>query len=94
MTDGNVRNLPNRFETNGQVLGALVGNRIRGRDLRYQAQLPDIYGAMTMDALNAAAADYLTPDDLTIVVVGDRETIAPQLEQLGMDVTWLEADAL
>ena len=94
VTDGNVRNLPNRFETNGQVLGALVGNRIRGRDLRYQAQLPDIYGAMTMDALNAAAADYLTPDDLTIVVVGDRETIAPQLEQLGMDVTWLEADAL
>ncbi|MEN7536482.1 M16 family metallopeptidase [Aurantiacibacter flavus] len=94
VTDGNVRNLPNRFETNGQVLGALVSNRLFGRDIRYQAQLPEIYRAMDADALNAAAAEYLVPDNLTIVVVGDRETVAPQLEQLGMDVTWLDAEVL
>ncbi|RIV83233.1 insulinase family protein [Aurantiacibacter xanthus] len=94
VTDGNVRGLPNRFETNGQVLGALVSNRVLGRDIRYQAQLPDIYRAMDAAIINAAAADYLTPDNLTIVVVGDRETVAPQLEQLGMEVTWLDAEAL
>tara|TARA_A100001391_G_scaffold66729_3_gene42477 strand:- start:62382 stop:65258 length:2877 start_codon:yes stop_codon:yes gene_type:complete len=94
VTDGNVRGLPNRYETNGQVLGALVRNRVYGRDIRYQAELPDIYRAMDAEALDAAAAEYLAPDNLTIVIVGDRETVAPQLDQLGMDVTWLDAEAL
>ncbi|MDE1467028.1 M16 family metallopeptidase [Aurantiacibacter sp. D1-12] len=94
VTDGNIRNLPNRFETNGQVLGALLSNQQLGRDLRYQASLPDLYRAVSRDAINAAAATYLQPDDLIIVVVGDRSVIDSQLEGLDMDIEYLSVDDL
>ncbi|KLI65108.1 M16 family metallopeptidase [Aurantiacibacter marinus] len=94
VTDGNIRNLPNRFETNGQVLGALLSNQLNGRDLRYQVGLPDIYRSISGDQINAAAASYLQPENLVIVVVGDRTVIDPQLETLGMEIEYLDADAL
>ncbi|WP_340587155.1 pitrilysin family protein [Erythrobacter alti] len=94
VTDGNIRNLPNRYETNGQVRSALLGNQLLGRDLRYEARLPDIYRAIDADAINAAAARYLQPENFVIVVVGDRSVIDPQLETLGMDITYRDADAL
>ncbi len=94
VTDGNVRNLPNRFETNGQILSALLQNQIAGRDDRYQVFLPQLYGAVDAEDINAAARDYLQPENITIVVVGDRETVEPQLETLDMDVEYVEADSL
>ncbi|KLE33928.1 peptidase M16 [Aurantiacibacter luteus] len=94
VTEGNVRNLPNRYETNGQVLGALLTNQLLGRDLRYDATLPSLYGAIDAAAIDRAAAQYLQPDDLVIVVVGDRSVIDPQLETLGMDIQYLEASEL
>ncbi len=94
VTDGNIRNLPNRFETNGQVLGALLANARLGRDLRYQAGLPEIYRAIAADDIDSAAAQYLQPENFVIVVVGDRSVIDPQLETLGMDITYIDADSL
>lgn len=94
VTDGNVRNLPNRYETNGQVLGALLANQNAGRDDRYQVMLPQLYAAVDAQDINAAARDYLQPGNITIVVVGDRETVEPQLEALEMDVDYIDADSL
>ena len=94
VTDGNVRSLPNRYETNGQVLGALLSNQNAGRDDRYQTLLPQLYGAVDADDINAAARTYLQPESITIVVVGDRETVEPQLENLDIDVSYVEADSL
>lgn len=94
VTDGNVRNLPNRYETNGQVLGALLANQSAGRNDRYQVQLPQLYGAVDADDLNAAARDYLQPGNITVVVVGDRETVEPQLETLDMSVEYIDAESL
>ncbi len=94
VTDGSIRNLPNRYETNGQVLGALLGNQLLGRDLRYQASLPDIYRSISAEEINGAAAEYLQPMNFVIVVVGDRETIDPQLETLGMPIEYIDADQL
>jgi len=94
VTDGNIRNLPNRYETNGQVLGALLGNQFIDRDLRYQATLPDIYRSITIHEINEAAAQYLQPDNFVIVVVGDRKTIDPQLKTLDMPIEYVDADDL
>ncbi|MGB3796046.1 MAG: pitrilysin family protein [Alteraurantiacibacter sp.] len=94
VTDGNVRNLPNRYETNGQVLGALLSNQNAGRDDRYQVMLPQLYSAVDADDINAAAREYLQPENITIVVVGDRETVEPQLEMLDMNVEYIDADSL
>ena len=90
VTQGNIRSLPNRFETNAQVLGALLTNALYGRDDRYQTQLPAIYRGVDAAALNAAAAEYLQPQDLAIVVVGDRRVIHAQLATLGMPIEYLD----
>ncbi|HOB15277.1 MAG TPA: pitrilysin family protein, partial [Novosphingobium sp.] len=85
-TDGNIRGLPNRYETNAQVLGALVSNRELNRADDYQATLPSRYRAIDTKAIDAAAKTWLQPDGLTFVVVGDRKTVEPQLKDLGLPV--------
>ncbi len=94
VTDGNIRGLPNRFETNAQVLGALLENRLLGRPDDYQERLPDIYRSIDADAINQAARAYLHPRGMAIVVVGDRQVIDPQLEALGMAAEYLAAEEL
>ena len=86
VTDGNVRGLPNRFETNAQVLGAIVSNQQLGRPDDYYATLPTRYRAIDAAAINRAAGAYLTPDGLVFVVVGDRKLVEPQLRKLGLPI--------
>ena len=94
VTDGNIRGLPNSFQTNGQVLGALLANQQFGRPDDYQAMLPDIYRAVDAADIDAAARQYLSPENLAIVVVGDRSQIDEQLATLGMEIEYLEAGEL
>jgi predicted Zn-dependent peptidase len=94
VTEGNIRNLPNRFETNGQVLGALLDNQRLGRPDNYQARLPEIYRGIDAKAIDAAAAKYLQPEQMVIVVVGDRAKIDAQLKTLGMPIEYMEANDL
>ena len=86
VTEGNIRGLPNRYETNAQVLGAIALNDRLGRPDNYDANLPGIYRGLTDKALNAAAATSLQPDDLVFVVVGERKLIEPQLQGVGLPV--------
>ena len=85
-TDGNIRGLPNRYESNGQVLGALVSNQLLGRPDDYQATLPTRFRAIDRKAIDEAARTWLQPDGLVIVVVGDRKSVEPQLAGLGLPV--------
>ena len=91
VTDGNIRGLPNSFQTNGQVLGALLANERLGRPADYQKQLPTIYRGVDAAAINGAAAQYLTPDNLTIIVVGDRSKIDDQLKTIDMPIEYRDA---
>ncbi len=86
VTDGNIRGLPNRFETNGQVLGAVLSNDRLGRADDYYATLPTRYRAIDQAALDAAARTYLTPQGLVFIVVGDRKLVEPQLKGLGLPI--------
>ena len=90
VTDGNIRGLPNRYETNRQVLQAVVQNDRLGRPDDYIATLPARYRAIDATALDNAATAFLQADGLTFVVVGDRKTVEPQLQGLGLPV---EVDA-
>lgn len=92
--EGNIRQLPGNFETNGQVLGALLDNQRLGRPYDYQARLPGLYRALDAKAIDAAAAQYLQPDQMVIVVVGDRKLIDDQLKGLGMPIEYMKAEDL
>ncbi len=91
VTDGSIRGLPNRFETNGQVLGALLGMQARGLPDDYYTNLAATYRALGASAIDAAARQYLGGGDLALVVVGDRKAIEPQLGKLGIPVEVMEA---
>lgn len=86
VTDGNIRALPNRFESNGDVLGAIQQNQLLGRPDNYYATLASRWRAIDGKAIDAMAKTYLQPDGLTFVVVGDRKQVEPQLRRLGMPV--------
>jgi zinc protease len=90
VTDGNIRGLPNRFETNGQVLGAVMSNDRLGRPDDYYATLPSRYRAIDQAALDGAARAYLTPQGLVFIVVGDRKLVEPQLQGLGLPIEVLD----
>ena len=94
VTDGNIRGLPIGFETNGQVLSSINANQLLGRPADYAEALPEIYRGITGEQIEMAAANYLRPEDMTIVVVGDRSVIDEQLADTGMEVEYLDADEL
>jgi len=94
VTDGNVRGMPNSYQTNSQVLGALLSNQQLGRPDEYQRQLPEIYRAIDAAKIDAAARQYLASENLAIIVVGDRQQIDAQLATLGMEIEYLNADEL
>jgi predicted Zn-dependent peptidase len=94
VTEGNIRGLPNRFQTNSQVLGALLANRQFGRPDNYQALLPTIYREIDAAQIDAMARQYLSPDNLAIIVVGDRKQIDEQLKTLNLPIEYLSAEDL
>jgi len=94
VTDGNIRSLPNSFQTNGQVLGALLENQDLGRPDDYYVNLPDIYRSIDAEQIDTAAAEYLQPERMVIVVVGDRSQIDDQLKTLNMPIEYMEASEL
>jgi zinc protease len=91
VTDGNIRALPNSLQTNGQVLSALVANQRLGRPVDYQARLPDIYRSIDAAQIDAAGRTFFAPEDLAIIVIGDRKQIDEQLAGLGMEIEYREA---
>jgi predicted Zn-dependent peptidase len=92
VTDGNIRGLPNRYETNAQVLGQLLLNHRLRRPDDWDATLASRYRAVDAKALDAAAAKFLQPQDMVWVVVGDRKVIEPQLKGIGLPVEYRTID--
>ena len=87
----NMRELPGRFETAGDVLAGLVSIVRYNRDENYYEQLASRYQNLTAAELDEVARANFLGDDLVYVVVGDREVVEPQLESLGLDVEVVEA---
>lgn len=86
VTEGNIRALPERFETNSDTLRALLLNNRLGRPDNYYETLADTYRAIDARRIEAAAIRYLKPDRLIFVVVGDSKSVAPQLDGIGITV--------
>ncbi|WP_336985839.1 pitrilysin family protein [Altererythrobacter aquiaggeris] len=91
VTDGNIRGLPNRFETNAQVLRAIIDNWNLGRPDNYYTTLAAVYRGLDATALNTNATRFLRPDQLTYVIVGDRSVIEPQLSGINLPVEYVSS---
>lgn len=75
---------PGNFETYGQIAGNLVSLIIHSLpDNHFDSYLSDLNSKMISD-INETAKKYIHPDNLIIVVVGDKKLILQQLEDLGV----------
>ncbi|MGB7373763.1 M16 family metallopeptidase [Pontixanthobacter sp.] len=86
LVNGNVRELPGRFETSGDVLGGIVNIVTYERPDDYYETLAEKYSALTAQQLDAAALQSFKGDELTFVIVGDAQIVRPQLDALGLPV--------
>jgi len=82
--DYELRSLPGKFETVSGT-GDLIGDLFTyGLANSYYESLPSEYLKLTPDEVEKAALDYIHPDNLIVVAVGDRAKIEPGLEKLNL----------
>jgi zinc protease len=77
-----VLSLPGHFDTNEGVGASLAGLFVYELPLDYYSTLARQFSAVTAQQVQAAARQYLVPEKLVVVAVGDRKKIEPQLKKL------------
>ncbi len=65
-----IGSIPRSLETNGAIANFLQTGEFFGLGLDYDARLPDLLSAVTLDDVNAAARRALDPDRATVVIAG------------------------
>jgi len=84
MIKGNTLPLPGRFATNRSLIGYIMSNEHYGRPYNYAETLYDKYASLSPDLLQKTAQDYLRPDAMTWVIVGDLAKIEQNIRDLGL----------
>ena len=85
--------LPGRWETNGAVLGALSEIVSFNLPADYWNTYARKLEALSLADVSAAAVNTLDPERLVWVVIGDRESVEPGLQALGIsDIRHIDAD--
>ena len=85
--EGILKGMPSNFETNSQMMSSLVG--IAAHDLQddyFQHSLESIESLQRNDTLDAAKT-HVNPENLVIVVVGDKATIEDGLSEIQSPIT-------
>jgi zinc protease len=82
--DHALRSLPGDFETVGSETGLMAQIFVYGLPNDYFQKLPASFEAVTPEAVAKAAQDYIHPQNLVVVAVGDRAKIQPDLEKLNL----------
>jgi len=91
VTEGAIRALPQQLQTNADVHATQLANQLLGRPDDYLATLAARYRAIDGATIGQAATRFLGPRDLTIVVVGERKLVEPQLKGIGLPVEYVAA---
>ena len=90
-----IRRFPAGFETNGQIAGQLANLVIYGLPDSYFNEYISKINSVTIEDVNRVANKYLTPENMAIVIVGDRNVIEPGLKEIdvwGSSISLLDAD--
>jgi zinc protease len=75
---------PFKQQSSRAVAGSILAAELHGLGIAYVEELPVRLGQVDAGRARAAAARYLHPDDLTVVIVGSGAAVAPQLERAGV----------
>ena len=75
---------PFKLQAAGEIAGSIVGAELQGLDVSYVKEFPVRLGAVGQPEAKAAAATWLQPDALWVVIVGRASEIEPQLARTGL----------
>ena len=81
---GLIRSLPGQFESTGAVAGGAASLFVYSLPLDYFARLGARYTAVDLAAVRKAAATYLAPGAMQILLVGDRGAVEKPVKALGL----------
>jgi zinc protease len=91
--DEETLSLPGRWETSNAVSGSLQEMVRYGYEDDYWDTYAQQVRGLSMDEVSAAAKEYVQPDRLVWVIVGDRARIEDEVRALELgDVTFLDVD--
>ena len=81
-----------KYETNAQKAGFLA--HIQEYDLKpdFVTEENAILSGITKEQIDELAKKYLNPDVMSILIVGDKDKLAPGLQQLGYKIVELDTD--
>jgi len=82
--DSLARSLPGRFETTPEAAASIAEIFVYGLPNDYFQTLPAKVDAVSAAEVRRVAERYLTPEAMTVVVVGDRAKIEPELKTLDL----------
>ena len=85
---------PAGFERPGQILGQLIQLILHQLPDDYFRNTPARVSAVTLEQVRQAGAEWVRPEGLRTLVVGDRAAVEPGLRELGLPLTLLDADGL
>jgi len=83
--NGSILALPSQFATGGQTLGAFRMLVYYGLPLDYFDTYTTKVQGVSLNAVDKAADKHLKPEDLQILVVGDRQQVLPKLDELAKE---------
>ena len=80
------------YETPAQKLGFLANILVYDLDDDFVDKQKEILDGVGGVELGEIVSEHLTMDDMIIVVVGDKQTILPELEELGYEIVEMDAN--
>jgi zinc protease len=78
------RSLPAMFETTRSAVGTIGGLHLFDLPADFYAGLPSRIASLTEADVLEVARGFLKPEEMRVVVVGDRAQVEPQLVALGL----------
>ena len=89
---GLLQGYPSGFERSGQILGKMIQLVTWDRPYNYFTTLPIELQKITLSDIHSAGSSRISPDGLSVLVVGDRERIEDGLRTLGVPVVLLDVN--
>ncbi len=88
---GLLQGFPAKFERMSSVAGRIATLRLDARPVDYYSTWTAKVDAVTLEIARATAKKYTVGDDFLVVIAGDRKTVEPTLEGLGLSVIVCDA---
>ena len=90
--EGILMGFPARFESQRQLLQQLSYQTIFGLSDDYYSHFIDNLQAVTLAHLHSVAAEKIEPNNLKVLVIGDKTVVEPSLRELGLPIISVDYD--